>query len=115
MYQAPHLRTNVYESGWLAVSDDGCHWKDGGAVAPEHPGDMWWKGFVRQIRGDAANMTDDALFIMDHGVFVRPASRLHSALICPSRAPAAHAKLTTRVLHHAGEWKERCAALFDVH
>ena len=29
---------------------------------------MWWKGFVRQIRGDAANKTDDALFVMDHGV-----------------------------------------------
>lgn len=69
MYQKPGLRTNVYESGWLAVSEDGCHWEDGGAVAPEHPGDMWWKGFVRQIRGDAANTTDDALFIMDHGVF----------------------------------------------
>ena len=68
MYQKPGLRTNVYESGWLAVSDDGCHWADGGAVAPEHPGDMWWKGFVRQIRGSPANMTDDALFIMDHGV-----------------------------------------------
>jgi hypothetical protein len=68
MYQKPGLRTNVYESGWLAVSDDGAHWQDGGPVAPEHPHDMWWKGFVRQIRGDAANTTDDALFIMDHGV-----------------------------------------------
>jgi hypothetical protein len=69
MYQEPGLRTNVYESGWLATSKDGCHWEDGGPVAAEHPGDMWWKGFVRQIRGDAANTTDDALFIMDHGVF----------------------------------------------
>ena len=60
MYQKPGLRTNVYESGWLATSEDGCHWEDGGPVAPEHPGDMWWKGFVRQIRGDAANTTDDS-------------------------------------------------------
>ena len=32
-------------------------------------GDMWWKGFVRQIRGDAASTTDEPLFIMDHGVY----------------------------------------------
>ena len=68
MYQAPGLRTNEYLSGWLATSSDGCHWEDGGAVAPEHTGDQWWKGFVRQIKGDAANLTDDALFIMNHGV-----------------------------------------------
>ena len=51
MYQHPGDRTNVYTSGWLAESDDGCHWVDGGAVAPEAKGDMWFKGFVRQIRG----------------------------------------------------------------
>jgi len=44
------------------------HWEDGGEICPEIPGDMWYKGFVRQIRGNPANMTDDALFIMDHGV-----------------------------------------------
>lgn len=71
MYQHPGDRTNVYTSGWLATSRDGVHWEDGGAVAPENKsaGDMWWKGFVRQIRGSATNMTDDALFIMDHGVY----------------------------------------------
>ena len=37
MYQKPGLPTNVYESGWLAVSEDGCHWEDGGAVAPLTP------------------------------------------------------------------------------
>lgn len=70
MYQAPGLKTNEYRSGWLAVSDDGCHWHDVGPVAPEHPGgDQWWKGFVRQVRGDPANASDSALFVMDHGVY----------------------------------------------
>ena len=68
MYQFPTDRTNVYKAGWLATSADGCHWEDSGPVANEFPGDMWWKGFVRQIRGDASNMTDEPLFIMDHGV-----------------------------------------------
>ena len=59
MYQSPGDRTNVYTSGWLATSQDGVHWEDWGAVAPENKtaGDMWWKGFVRQIRGSADNMT----------------------------------------------------------
>ena len=71
MYQFPGDRTNVYKAGWLAVSDDGAHWKDGGPIAPENAtgGDMWWKGFVRQVRGDPANLTDEPLFIMDHGVY----------------------------------------------
>ena len=48
MYQYPEDKTNVYKAGWLAVSNDGCHWEDGGDVAKEFAGDMWWKGFVRQ-------------------------------------------------------------------
>lgn len=70
MYQFPGDPTNTYKAGWLATSSDGVHWEDGGPVAPENStaGDMWWKGFVRQIRGDASNLTDEALFIMDHGV-----------------------------------------------
>ena len=53
MYQAPGLRTNDYRSGWLAVSDDGCHWQDGGPVAPEHPGgDQWFKGRLVSSRSD---------------------------------------------------------------
>eukprot|EP00931_Biecheleriopsis_adriatica_P004683 TRINITY_DN106312_c0_g1_i1.p1 TRINITY_DN106312_c0_g1~~TRINITY_DN106312_c0_g1_i1.p1 ORF type:complete len:639 (+),score=38.08 TRINITY_DN106312_c0_g1_i1:182-1918(+) len=69
MYQYPGDPTNVYKSGWLATSSDGVHWEDSGAVAIEAAGDMWWKGFVRQIRGEASNNTDDALFIMNHGVY----------------------------------------------
>ena len=71
MYQFPEDRTNDYKAGWLASSADGVHWEDVGPVAHENAtaGDQWWKGFVRQVRGDAANQTDSALFIMNHGVW----------------------------------------------
>ena len=59
MYQYPGDRTNVCKSGWLATSV-GAHWEDGGIVAPENAtaGDMWWKGFVRQIHGDSRRFTE---------------------------------------------------------
>ena len=69
MYQRPGDRTNVYAAGWLAVSEDGVHWGDSGEICPEQSGDQWWKGFARQIRGDPYNVTDEARFVLNHGVF----------------------------------------------
>jgi len=56
----------VYESGWLAASDDGVRWRDVAPIAPSLAGTQWWKGFVLQLRADPP------LFVLDHGVCERP-------------------------------------------
>jgi len=46
MYQRPGDKTNSYAAGWVATSEDGAHWKDGGEICPEISGDMWFKGIM---------------------------------------------------------------------